>query len=179
MEKWKIFRFIGKFSDLSENFPQLKIFQFIKFGKKIFRFFQIGKFSTFCKCSNLSDFSGKISTFSIRSENWHTYKPGRIKISDFSKSWKSGKFSDLSENFPQLQILQFIKFLKKISRFFQIGKFSTFCKYSNSSDSIGKISTFSIRSENWHTYRYAGVSLLVFLSLTVTIKNFLFLDQPR
>ena len=78
--KWKIFRFVGKFSDLSENFPQLKIFQFIKFGKKIFRFFQIGKFSTCCKCSNSSDFIEKISSFSIQYENWHTYRPGRINF---------------------------------------------------------------------------------------------------
>ena len=49
------------------------------------QFFKVGKvenypmyrtFFTFCKCSNSSDFIGKISTFSIHSENWHTYRPG-------------------------------------------------------------------------------------------------------
>ena len=117
MEKWKIFRFIGKFSDLSENFPQLKIFQFIKFGKKIFRFFQIGKFSTFCKCSNLSDFSGKISTFSIRSENWQTYRPRWLKFRNFQKSWKSGKISDLSENFLYCKYSKSSNFRRKVQFF--------------------------------------------------------------
>ena len=110
----------GKFSDLSEKFPQMQIFQLIEFLIKN------GKFSTFCKCSNTSDFIGKISTFSIKSENWHTYRPGWIKFPNFRKSWKSGKLSDLLENFPLLQISQLIKFWKKILRFSQIGKFSTF-----------------------------------------------------
>ena len=38
---------------------------------------------------------------------------GRLGTQDdrnFRKSWKIGKFSDFSENFPQWQILQIIKF---------------------------------------------------------------------
>ena len=69
LAKWKIFRRSwksGKFSDLSEIFPQLRIFHW----KNIFRCFQIGKFSTFSKCSNSSEFTGKISNFSNGSENW-------------------------------------------------------------------------------------------------------------
>ena len=123
LEKWKIFRFIGNFSTTAnipnnsileetcrffsklENFPPsanvpihlILLEKFppspigLKIGKlenfpiywKIFRCFQIGKISTFCKFSNSSDFTGKISIFSIPSENW-----------------KTGKFSDLLENFP-------------------------------------------------------------------------------
>ena len=67
---------------LLEKFPPSPIG--LKIGKlenfpiywKIFRCFQIGKISTFCKCSYSSDFTGKISTFSNRSENWHTSGPG-------------------------------------------------------------------------------------------------------
>ena len=129
LAKWKIFRRSwksGKFSDLSEIFPQLQIFQLFNFGRNLPIFFQIGKFSTFCKYLNSSDFSGKISIFSIRSENWHTFRPGSMEFCNYRKNWKTVKFSNLSEKFPLLQIFQFIKFWKKICRFFQIGKFSTF-----------------------------------------------------
>ena len=145
-KSWKI----GKFSDFSENFPQLQIFQIVKFWKKTFRFFQTGKFSI-CKCWNSSDFIGKNSTFSIRSGNWHTYRARRIKFRNFRRSWKSGKFSDLSKKFPQLQIFQFVKFWKKIFWFFQIGKFSTFsirAETSHISTTLGR-QRFSFRGINF------------------------------
>ena len=138
LAKWKIFRGSwksGKFSDLSEIFPQLQIFQLIKFWKNIFRSFQIGKFSTFSKCSNSSEFSGKISNFSNRSENWI-----------FEKIWKVEKFPlsanvpihlNLLEKFPTSPISLKIGFSKKnwkVENFPIHWKNFLYCKYSNSSN---------------------------------------------
>ena len=80
LEKWKIFRFIGK------KFPSANVPIHVILVEK----------------------SGQISTFSIQSETWHTYRPVYIKFRNFGESWKNGKFSDLSEIFLLLQMFQFM-----------------------------------------------------------------------
>ena len=90
LEKWKIFRFIGKFPPTA-NVPIHVILEDIFF------------------------LSGKFSTFSIRAETWQTYRPEYIKFRNFQESSEIvvRKFSPLA-NVPIQLILE-----EKNSDFFE------------------------------------------------------------
>ena len=183
----------GKFSDLSENFPLRRMFQFMWFWKKNFFFLGSGKFSTSAECSNSCDFGIKkiclevgyeslnartylyIPNFKATrqrghdddddddqksffnfAETWPTCRPEWTKFRNFGQNRKSGKFSDLSENFPLRRMFQFMWFWKKNFFFLGSGKFSTSAECSNSCDfGIKKICLeVGYESLNARTYLY-------------------------
>ena len=79
VKKFRTTFFFSDFFDFSHSFfvshrfffTPIFCHQFFKVGK-VENFPIYRKFFNFWKFSNSSDFSGKISTFSIWSENWHT-----------------------------------------------------------------------------------------------------------
>ena len=102
------------------------------------------------------------------------FKLAKWKI--FRRSWKSGKFSDSSEIFPQLQIFQLIQFWKKLADFFpnwkifhllQMFQFIWFYwknfhllqsvwKLAHFRARINKISQFSKKLEKWKIFQFTG-----------------------